>query len=236
MHPIQTQGHPIAGISSSSSAPATPAAALLLNRSQRDVSLGATGASNKRKILAGGLGTLPTYSSNLARHASMTPGTPRAHTPVRAGSVGPRSQKTGAGIKKIPPQGSRQSGVPRKNKPGKSGLSRVKGTRNKNSPSSTNDSELSDAESGTGDEEEEAGWFPFSALWWGMHTNFRTEEENSDNTKYCTCQSVSYGDMVACDNDKCPYEWFHWGCVGLLSSPKGVWICPVCEASDAKAR
>ena len=38
-----------------------------------------------------------------------------------------------------------------------------------------------------------------------MHTIYR----------YCICNQVSYGDMVACDNDDCPYEWFHYPCVGI---------------------
>ncbi|XP_041458091.1 inhibitor of growth protein 1-like [Lytechinus variegatus] len=45
---------------------------------------------------------------------------------------------------------------------------------------------------------------------------------------YCLCQQVSYGDMVGCDNKDCPYEWFHFGCVGLSSKPKGKWYCPKC--------
>nr|CUU98743.1 hypothetical transcript [Hymenolepis microstoma] len=40
---------------------------------------------------------------------------------------------------------------------------------------------------------------------------------------YCICGDVSYGEMVACDNKNCPIEWFHFGCVGLTSKPKGAW-------------
>lgn len=49
--------------------------------------------------------------------------------------------------------------------------------------------------------------------------------------RYCTCNQVSYGDMVACDNDACPYEWFHYPCVGITQPPKGKWYCPKCTAS-----
>ncbi|GJJ07320.1 hypothetical protein Clacol_001521 [Clathrus columnatus] len=28
-----------------------------------------------------------------------------------------------------------------------------------------------------------------------------------DKTLYCTCRSLSYGKMVGCDNDSCPYQW-----------------------------
>ena len=38
--------------------------------------------------------------------------------------------------------------------------------------------------------------------------------------RYCICNQVSYGDMVACDNEDCPYEWFHYPCVGVTAPPK----------------
>lgn len=49
--------------------------------------------------------------------------------------------------------------------------------------------------------------------------------------RYCICNQVSYGDMVACDNEACPFEWFHYPCVGITQSPKGKWYCPKCTAS-----
>jgi len=49
--------------------------------------------------------------------------------------------------------------------------------------------------------------------------------------RYCTCNQVSYGDMVACDNADCPYEWFHYPCVGVTAPPKGKWYCQPCLAS-----
>lgn len=33
--------------------------------------------------------------------------------------------------------------------------------------------------------------------------------------KYCLCKRVSYGEMVACENEDCEVEWFHFVCVGL---------------------
>jgi inhibitor of growth protein 3 len=136
-----------------------------------------------------------------------------------------------ASNKKVAPHGSRQSGILRK--PKKSGLSRVKRTGNKNSPSSTNDSELSDAESGSGEEEDEAVTPPANKDADGDE-EMGDDDEGADNKAYCLCQKVSYGDMVACDNDKCPYEWFHWTCVGLKSEPVGTWICPVCTKNMKK--
>lgn len=56
------------------------------------------------------------------------------------------------------------------------------------------------------------------------------EEEGADTQLYCFCQQVSYGDMVACDDAACRYEWFHYGCVGLKAPPSGKWYCTECSA------
>lgn len=53
--------------------------------------------------------------------------------------------------------------------------------------------------------------------------------------RYCLCQNVSYGEMVACDNPECPIEWFHFACVGLTEQPKGKWYCPECAPQFAAA-
>nr|CAB3256163.1 inhibitor of growth protein 5 [Phallusia mammillata] len=54
---------------------------------------------------------------------------------------------------------------------------------------------------------------------------------------YCLCHQVSYGEMIGCDNQDCPIEWFHFGCVGLTSKPKGKWFCPKCrEDRDRKKK
>lgn len=50
---------------------------------------------------------------------------------------------------------------------------------------------------------------------------------------YCICHQVSFGDMIACDNEKCEGgEWFHYQCVGLSSETrfKGKWYCPTCRS------
>lgn len=52
--------------------------------------------------------------------------------------------------------------------------------------------------------------------------------------KYCYCDEVSSGDMVACDNEDCPREWFHYHCVGLTSPPKGKWYCLFCAPPGFK--
>ncbi|GAX74808.1 hypothetical protein CEUSTIGMA_g2255.t1 [Chlamydomonas eustigma] len=45
---------------------------------------------------------------------------------------------------------------------------------------------------------------------------------------YCYCQKPSQGEMVACDNEECALEWFHYECVGLKAAPVGEWLCPDC--------
>ncbi|KAH7364330.1 inhibitor of growth proteins N-terminal histone-binding-domain-containing protein [Rhexocercosporidium sp. MPI-PUGE-AT-0058] len=219
----------------SSSAPATPASNLALQQQRvRESSLGA--AANKRQRLTGGLGPLP--PSNLANRASSNgPGTPgRGGTPVtagvRAGSAGPRASIKTGGHKKTAPQGSRQSGQPRKAIGKKSNLGRVKRAGNKNSPSTNDDSE---GGSGSDDEDDEAVTPPRRDADGDDEMGELDDEDGADDKKYCICQSVSFGDMVACDNEACTLEWFHWGCVGLKSEPSGIWICPVCTDKAAKA-
>ena len=53
---------------------------------------------------------------------------------------------------------------------------------------------------------------------------------------YCLCQRVSFGEMVACENDDCAFEWFHFPCVGLKAAPnkKNKWYCPNCAPLFAK--
>lgn len=53
---------------------------------------------------------------------------------------------------------------------------------------------------------------------------------------YCVCQQVSFGNMVACDNPDCQYEWFHYDCVGLKEPPKGTWYCPTCVKEKKEER
>lgn len=62
----------------------------------------------------------------------------------------------------------------------------------------------------------------------------RVEVIPDDEPRYCICDDVSYGDMIACDHgvpkDGCP-EWFHMACVGLHDMPGRTvkWYCPNCR-------
>ncbi|KJK74228.1 hypothetical protein H634G_10374 [Metarhizium anisopliae BRIP 53293] len=54
---------------------------------------------------------------------------------------------------------------------------------------------------------------------------------DGDEPTYCYCNSVSYGEMVACDADDCKREWFHLACVGLKVAPgsRTKWYCEDCK-------
>ncbi|KAI8064723.1 hypothetical protein BC940DRAFT_305181 [Gongronella butleri] len=54
-------------------------------------------------------------------------------------------------------------------------------------------------------------------------------EDGAEEPLYCYCRQVSYGEMVGCDGENCPYEWFHMDCTGLTAPPKGAWFCDECS-------
>ncbi|THV05518.1 hypothetical protein K435DRAFT_826404 [Dendrothele bispora CBS 962.96] len=56
------------------------------------------------------------------------------------------------------------------------------------------------------------------------------EDMEEDERLYCFCQEPSHGNMIGCENEEsCPYEWFHLGCVGLVEAPSDAWYCPLCR-------
>jgi hypothetical protein len=64
-------------------------------------------------------------------------------------------------------------------------------------------------------------------------------EEDVDEPRYCYCNQVSYGYMVACDNPSCAREWFHLPCVNLDRAPSGrkKWFCSdECKDAFAEAK
>lgn len=51
----------------------------------------------------------------------------------------------------------------------------------------------------------------------------------TDNeVRYCYCQQPASGEMVGCDADNCPLEWFHLACTDLIKIPSGKWYCDYC--------
>ncbi|OBZ70433.1 Chromatin modification-related protein png1 [Grifola frondosa] len=57
-----------------------------------------------------------------------------------------------------------------------------------------------------------------------------TEEggDAEDKELYCFCQKLSYGEMIACDNPDCRYQWFHLPCVNLKPPLPDSWYCEDC--------
>ncbi|KAG2156386.1 hypothetical protein DEU56DRAFT_906541 [Suillus clintonianus] len=53
-------------------------------------------------------------------------------------------------------------------------------------------------------------------------------EDGEDKELYCFCQKLSYGEMIACDNPDCPYQWFHLPCVNLKQPLPESWFCDEC--------
>lgn len=51
----------------------------------------------------------------------------------------------------------------------------------------------------------------------------KTTEVDENEPVYCLCSRISHGQMIECDNEACPLEWFHFNCVGLKRAPKGKW-------------
>lgn len=220
-----------------SSAPATPTGSTgihLQQRQQRESSAGAV--ENKRRRLNPSLGTLPAASSNL-RQSSLGPGTPKPGTPVssRADSVGPRASVgvKKALTKKVAPHQQVKKMKASHGKPSKrssSATARLKSS--KKSPGGEgdedDDSMLSSADMSDSDKSDTGGGEE------DMDEEDDEDEGNEDTRVYCTCRTVSHGDMVACDNDSCPYEWFHWKCVGLSREPVGTWFCDECRKTLGK--
>jgi inhibitor of growth protein 3 len=254
----------------SASAPATPAASIILSRQVRESSAGpATGAPKRGPRVNSGLANAPATSSGLARHSSLGPGTPKGLTVVpgvqRAGSAGPRATTKTTGPGPGRKAGTPTGGVGRKKATpslaaNKSNLSRVKRPSKASPSASAAESELSDAETGSESDASSAAATrrgtpvratqqpsgdgapgtggpphahhpPHHALTKRAHDDMDADDDEAgDDKKYCLCQNVSHGDMIACDNDDCPFEWFHWACVGMKSEPKGgSWFCPVCR-------
>lgn len=61
--------------------------------------------------------------------------------------------------------------------------------------------------------------------------------KNGDEDEvYCVCQRPSFGNMVACDNPGCQFEWFHYSCVGLKEPPTGTWYCPDCTKREKRKK
>lgn len=68
----------------------------------------------------------------------------------------------------------------------------------------------------------------------------RPPKSKPSNESFCFCRRAEIaGDtMIACDNEKCKYKWFHFSCLNLTETPTSdSWYCPDCskEASSSNS-
>ena len=201
---------------------------------------------NKRRRLNSNHLNAPVTSSSL-RQSSLGPGTPRGGVdgnsrgssagPARPPKKGGPASRTGTGLQNASSanannannSGAGISTTVTASKKSLAAAARRRANKKSSTPASNQensagdeDVEMEDAEdeNDEGEEEEEE----------------EEEEDAADDKKYCTCRSVSYGNMVACDNEACPYEWFHWSCVGIKAEPAGKWFCPDCRTKTREGR
>ena len=247
------------GISRSSAPATPASAAAHLHQRQRESSAGAVDSKRRRLNPAGSVpitsSNLRQVSASVSTGtgAASGPGTatttatatitPRAGTPAssRAGSAGPRASAPPkkAQTKKVAPHHQvkkiKSHGRPPKRSSSAASNRGVKVVVKKSPSAATTTAAGEDFE----DDESQlssAGLSESEEADISKHVHEEEEEENeeedggNEDTKvYCTCRTVSHGDMVACDNDDCPYEWFHWKCVGLTREPVGTWYCEECR-------
>ncbi|GAB7357496.1 hypothetical protein MBLNU459_g0030t1 [Dothideomycetes sp. NU459] len=193
-------------------------------RSQRESS---ADAAKRRRLTSSMTGNVPATSSSL-RQSSLGPssGTPKAGTPVpsssRAGSAQPSrpatTKKAPSSKKLAPNQAAAIASARKRVRTSTSGVSRKDRKRHLTSPTPS---------SSRGSASPTPSTLPQGGADGAADSPAGDEQEGDEI--YCVCQQVSFGDMVACDNDNCPYQWFHWQCVGLKAEPKGEWLCPHCR-------
>lgn len=70
----------------------------------------------------------------------------------------------------------------------------------------------------------------------GKTDSGQEDDEDGDEPRYCYCNGISYGEMVACDAEGCKREWFHLDCVGLKVAPKGNGEYPVSSDGASPCR
>lgn len=161
------------------------------------------GLKRKGSLLSAGVGTL-------------TPGTPisaaaRARaggrtTPIDSGSPAPPERGLGGAVRGGGASRKARGGSLSASGPGRSGLSQ-------SSELGSLRLEGMEGEGGEGGEGDEG--------------------EEKDDTPYCFCQRVSFGEMIGCDNaenDPDCKEWFHIGCVGVTKPLPQKWYCSECLA------
>lgn len=227
-----------------SSAPATPASAVIHAQKQAEREHSAGADSKRRKLNMSTTGiNLPSQPSGL-RQSSIGPGTPKAGTPTgsRAGSIPrmsvPATKKAGTGVTKkvnnptVTKLKNKHTKHVRLSQSGgrkKAGSPAVRGARAGTEVSE--ESVLSSADASDTDTSQ--------ARKRRKKTTHQPEppsasedegEDETDDKVYCYCSQPSYGEMVGCENPTCKREWFHISCLGLKTVPQEEhWFCPECR-------
>lgn len=221
----------------SRNSPAASAVVASAPRSSRESS----SDPKRRRLAHPSLGAIVPATSSSLRQSSLGPGTPKAGTPAptashsRAGSVqparpsasgqkkGPLSHSSNPARKPPPSNSHKKGGSSRSHRPSKKSSSdrRRQLARDRTTTPSTNASLSGSDDDGSAS--------PNSAVGTTQLDGSGDADDNDDETPYCICQKMSYGDMVGCDNDECQYQWFHYKCVNVTEEPKGEWLCPVCR-------
>ena len=58
------------------------------------------------------------------------------------------------------------------------------------------------------------------------------EPVSLNRERFCYCREGESGEMIACDNNDCPFKWFHYACLQMNSAPRSrKWYCPDCQKS-----
>lgn len=61
------------------------------------------------------------------------------------------------------------------------------------------------------------------------NTSVAPAEATANNRdSYCYCEGPDKGDMIGCDNENCPYQWFHLECLNIKAPKTKKWFCPDC--------
>ena len=198
----------------------TAAPATHLNQARNAHRSPSTDPSKRRRLNPHHHLSIPATSSSL-RQSSLGPGTPKgdlaASRGSSAGPTRPANKKPPTGRAVAPPHQRIGHLNPAATKKSNTAGSRRRGNQH-NKKSGTPLSTAGDDDSVMGDENDE-----------DVEMEEGDDEGEGDDKTYCVCHSVSYGNMVACDNDDCPNEWFHWSCVAVTREPVGKWYCPDCR-------
>lgn len=60
------------------------------------------------------------------------------------------------------------------------------------------------------------------------------EEQSWRESEFCSCgKYIPDAAMIGCDAKECPYQWYHYSCVGIVVPPDGEWLCPICAKLEA---